>query len=165
MALAAPKLKLPSTPEQIAFRAVDQMLRSDPLLSATVRQWGSWLGQPEDILPPTFATCPYIRISPAPETSDRQTETQHKMPLDIRIQAAVAGSDFDQLANFWGAIRSAVYPTVEPRRTTILNMSNGARITRSQMTLNGYGWKEEGNGLRIMIAQGTLQLILLVMTM
>jgi hypothetical protein len=163
--LAYPQLKLPNSAEQIAFRTVDQMLRSDPVLSTTVKAWRSWRGEANDILDPTFATCPYVRISPVPEVSLRQTETQHKMPLDVRIQAAVGGSDFDQLTNFWGAIRTALYPTNPARRTAILNMANAAYITRSQMTLNGYGVRVEESGLRMMIAQGTLQLILLVMTM
>jgi hypothetical protein len=164
-ALAYPQLRLPDCPETVAFRTVDRMLRSDPLLSTTVKAWRSWRGEPEDILDPTFATCPYIRISPVPEVSMRQTEEQHRMPLDIRIQAAVGGSDFNQLANFWGSIRTALYPTNPTRRTTILNMANGASIARSQMTLNGYGVKIDDAGLRMMIAQGTLQVILLVMTM
>ena len=165
MALSYPKLKLPDSHESIAFRTVDQMMRSDPLLSTTVKAWRSWRGEAEDILDPTFSTCPYIRLSPVPETSSRQTETQHRMPLDIRIQAAVGGSDFNQLSNFWGAIRSAIFPIVEPRRTQILDMSNAVKITRSQMILNGYGVKVDDTGLRMMIAQGTLQVILLVMTM
>ena len=165
MGLAYPQLKLPASPERVAFRTVDQILRSDPLLSTTVKAWRSWKGEPEDILDPTFATCPYIRLSPVPESSMRQTEEQHRMPIDVRIQAAVSGSDFDQLSNFWAAIRSAIYPVEPVRRTTVLNMTNGAKICRSQMTLNGYGVKVDDAGLRMMIAQGTLQLILLVMTM
>ena|SRR5208337_307925 len=164
MGLSYPQLKLPDSAEKIAFRAVDQMLRSDPLLSTTVKAWRSWRGEDVDILDPTFATCPYIRLSPVPESSSRQTEQQHRMPLDVRIQAAVAGSDFNQLSNFWAAIRTALYPTNAARRTTILNMANTALIARSQMTMNGYGVKVDDTGLRMMIAQGTLQLILLVQT-
>jgi hypothetical protein len=63
MALASPKLKLPNAAEQLAFRCVDQILRSDPVLQTTVKAWRSWTGAPEDILDPTFATCPYLRIS------------------------------------------------------------------------------------------------------
>ena len=165
MGLAGPKLKLPDSHEKIAFRTVDQILRSDPVLSTTVKAWQSWRGESEDIRGPTFAICPYIRISPVPEASMRQTETQHRMPMDVRIQAAVGGSDYDQLANFWAVIRSAIFPIIEPRRTQVLDMSNAAKIVRSQMTLNGYGVKIEEEGLRMMIAQGTLQVILLVMTM
>ena len=54
MALASPKLKLPNTAEQVAFRAVDQILRKDPVLQTTVKAWRSWQGVPEDILAPTF---------------------------------------------------------------------------------------------------------------
>ena len=165
MSLSYPKLKLPDSHETTAFRTVEQMMRSDPLLSVTVKAWRSWRGDAEDVLDPTFATCPYIRISPVPETSQRQTETQHRMPIDIRIQAAVCGSDFTQISNFWGAIRTAIFPIIEPRRTQVLDMSNAVKLTRSQMTLNGYGVKVEETGLRMMIAQGTLQVILLVMTM
>jgi hypothetical protein len=165
MGLASPKLKLPNSREQVAFRAVEQLLKSDPLLSVTVKAWRSWKGEQEDIAPPTFSTCPYVRLTPLPEVSERRTEIEHMMPLDIQIVIAVAGSDFDQLTNFWGAIRSAVYPTVEPRRTLALDMSNDATITRSQMTMNAIAVKVEDQGLRMIVAKGTLQIILLIRTM
>jgi hypothetical protein len=165
VALAAPKLKLPNSPEQIAFRLVEQILRSDPLLSTTMRTLRCWQGDSSDIQGPTFATCPFVRLSPSPEASARRTEIQHQMPLDVGIEVAVAGTDYDQLANFWGAVRSAIFPIVEPRRTAVLTMSNTAKVTRSQMIMNGYRWKPEGEGIRLLYAQGTLQLILLVQTM
>ena len=119
-----------------------------------------------DILEPTFSTLPYIRISPIPEASQRITEEQHRMPLDVRIQAAVGGSDFNQLSNFWAAIRSALFPTNPARRATVIGMINTANITRGQIIMNGYGWREEKEtGLRMMVAQGTLQVVLLVLTM
>jgi hypothetical protein len=165
VALAFPKLKLPSSPEQIAFRFVEQILRSDPLLSATMRTFRAWRGEPDDFRGPTFALCPFVMITPWPEPSARRTEIQHQMNLDIRIEVAVGGSDFDQLFNFWAAVRTAIFPIVEPRRTTVLNMSNEAKVTRSQITLNAYGWKPESESLRLIGAQGTLQLVLLVQTM
>ncbi len=134
MALASPKLKLPNTAEQVAFRAVDQILRSDPVLQTTVKAWRSWQGAPEDILAPTFETCPYLRISPRPEASRWETEQQHRMPLNIMLEAAVAGSDTDQIMNFWGAIRTALYPnnTVSSARLNqVMGIVQAARISKS----------------------------------
>jgi hypothetical protein len=167
MALASPKLKLPNVAEQLAFRCVDQILRSDPILQTTVKAWRSWRGDPEDILDPTFATCPYLRISPAPGTSRWETEQQHRMPINISIQAAVAGSDADQLMNFWGAIRGALYPNnsiSQARLTTVMNMVNAANIAKSQLTMSGYGVMVTNEGLRMLIAKGNLEVILLVFT-
>ena len=45
MSLSYPKLKLPDSHETIAFRTVEQMMRSDPLLSTTVKAWRSWRGE------------------------------------------------------------------------------------------------------------------------
>jgi hypothetical protein len=165
VALAAPKLKLPNSPEQVAFRFVEQILRSDPLLSTTMRTLRAWRGEADDFRGPTFAVCPFVMITPWPEPSTRKTEIQHQMNLDIRIEVAVGGTDFDQLFNFWAVVRSAIFPIVEPRRTTVLNMSNAANITRSQIILNAYGWKPESESLRLIGAQGTLQLVLLIQTM
>jgi hypothetical protein len=165
VALAFPKLKLPNSPEQVAFRLVEQILRSDPLLSTTMRTLRAWRGEADDVQQVSFALCPFVRISPWAEPSTRRTETQHYMPMDIRIDISVGGSDFDQLFNFWGTVRTAIFPIVEPRRTQILDMSNAAEITRSQMIANGYKGETDNEGLRILSARGILQLILLVRTM
>jgi hypothetical protein len=164
MALASPKLALPNAAEQLAFRCVDQILRSDPVLSGLKVSFRSWTGAPEDILDPTFATCPYLRISPKSGQSKWATEQQHQVDLVIGIQVAVAGSDADQLFNFWGAVRTALFPRTAARLVTVQGMALTAQISKSIMTANGYGFSVTEQGLRMLIAAGTVQLVLLVQT-
>lgn len=164
MALASPKLALPNSSEKLAFRCVDQILRSDPVLSTTVKGWRSWKGEPEDILDPTFATCPYLRISPRSGVSKWASEQQHQVNLVIAIQVAVAGSDADQLFNFWQAVRNAIYPNSQARLVTIMEMVQSALISKSIMTSGGYGLNVTEQGLRMLIATGTLEIVILVQT-
>lgn len=164
MSLSYPHLKLPTAPETLAFRAMVTILQSDPLLKATVRAWRVWDGSSEDILDPTFATCPYLMIRPLPSQSQWETEGQHKMPLVTRIDTAVAGSNVDQLLNFWNAVRSALWPKDPARFATVRSIVLAANISRPIMTMCGYGAVLEEKGLRMLLANGKLQLNLLIST-
>lgn len=165
MALAYPVLKLPDTAETLAFRAVETLLKTDPLLSVTIKSWRSWQGAPEDILDPTVQTCPYLRLSPRNGASSKETELQHRVILTCGIQVAVAGSNRDQLFNLWGAVRSALYPSGSAAHLRRENLAQVVGISKAVMTLNGYGITgNQDVGLRMLIAQGTLDLTMLVIT-
>jgi hypothetical protein len=164
MAQAFPVLKLPDAPETIAFRAVETLLQSDPLLKVTMKSFRSWSGAPEDILDPTIQTCPYVRISPKAGASTKETELQHRVILQVGIQVAVAGSNRDQLFNLWNAVRAALYPLTSARETTRNNLGTNAAISKAIITQNGFGLNVTEQGLRMLIAQGQLDLTMLVMT-
>ncbi len=164
MALSFPKLALPDGPETIAFRAVEKILTSDPTLKRVIRTWNSWNGDVTDALNPTFSTCPYLRISPRPGTSTKVTEDQHQMIMNIGIQIAVAGSNVDQLQNLWNVVRLALWP-IDPVRSALVHaIGQASNLRRPVMTQCGYGTKLEEKGLRILLAEGTLEIKLLIST-
>jgi hypothetical protein len=164
MALVSPQLALPTGAETAAFRAVETVLKSDITLGRVVKAWRTWTGDINDILAPTFATCPYIQLSPAPAAGRWETEQQTRSPMVINITVATAGSDANQILNFWGAIRSALYPSDMTRNGKVLSIVQTAKITKSTLTLAAYGFKVTNDGLRMMVAKGALQLLLLVPT-
>lgn len=164
MPLAFPKLQLPDCPEVLAFRAIETILRTDPVLHKVTRDFNAWTGDASDVLPPTFATCPSLTMSPAPLPSDWEAEGQHKMPMAIAIMCVVAGSNRDQLMNYWAAVRRALWPEDPARFAFVRKLVLDAHITRPVLTASAYGVKLEEKGVRLLIAEGTLKLILLINT-
>lgn len=152
----------------IAFRAVDSILRHDPVLSSITEQMLSWRGEVEDVLDPTASTCPWLRISPSADVSWWETEGQHRMPMSITLEAAVMGSDITQMLNYWAAIRRALWPQGDATaRDAIRTAMQAARISRPILTQPSYTvmkLTDSDSGARITLAQGQLRLILLIDT-
>jgi hypothetical protein len=167
-----PVLDLPAAEETLAFRAVDTILRNDPALKAATKLHLSWKGDVEDIWNPSVSTCPFLRITPIAGPSRRETETEHRMPLDIEIMAAVLGSNSDNITNYWACIRRALFPQNSVSQLNAVlaviakAQSTGAMISRAIITSQGYGVvaNPKNDGDRITWAKGMIQLVMLVST-
>src|SRR5580765_6845557 len=103
-------LNLPDCEETLAFRALETVLKNDGLFSRTINKFSAWRGEDLDAMELSFSMCPYLAIGPAAQESDWVTESQHSMPMYVRFLIAVKGTKYDNLANFWGIIRSAIFP-------------------------------------------------------
>lgn len=168
MRLNYPRLSLPDSEETIAFRAVEAALKDDPTLNAVTRLFLAWRGDIEDLWEPTVTTCPFLRISPGGAGSAWATERQHLSPIAITIEAAVVGSDSDQITNYWGAIRRALFP-----QTTVLGLALEAKLTaagiaKGTLTEPAFGVVSVGEtsgGPRITLATGRLECKLLITTL
>lgn len=164
MALSYPKLLLPDAEETIAFRAVDSILRTDPTLKRILRDYNAWTGDPSDIAAPVPSTCPNLQIAPKPSSSKWETEGMHAMPFTVAITAAVNGSNCDQLMNLWGAVRRALWPSDAVRALAVRTIVVNAGITKPTMLMNAFGVQIQKDGARVLMAQGSLNLYLLVNT-
>src|SRR5205814_1784378 len=92
---------------------------------------------PEDIM---HTLCPFLRISPFPVASNQETETQHRMPLMVRIEVAIVGTNTDVLMNFYHAVRSAIYPQNNVAlRDGIRSMMHTAGSSWGETKLPAYG--------------------------
>jgi len=165
--LSYPELPLPDAEETIAFRAVAAVLRDDSTLQACNVTFRAWEGNVGDLDEPAVANCPYMRLTPAAGNSGWINEGQHELSLDVTIEAAVVGSDVDQLLNLWAAIRRALWPgrTIEARDARRQQMRT-ARILRPTLTRPAFQVvvDDKDAGVRIATAAGTLKLILHVDT-
>jgi hypothetical protein len=149
------------------FRAFDAVLRNDPMLSSLVQTWASWRGEDIDLieLPPVAAMCPFLRVSPWPTSSDLETEQQHKMPLTVRLELAVVGTNTDVLMNFCGQVRLALFPQDDPvRRDAVADSIRAAGATRPVVMLNAFGIIRDPDEVPILIGQGSIQFSTLVFT-
>ncbi len=163
--LSAPKLAGPQDQLVAIFRAVEQVLRNDPAFSSACNTFLAWTGTALDASDPELGFCPFCRISPAPVASDWATETQHKMPIGITVELAVAGNNFDNLGNFWGLLRNALWPQNNPTlRATVQSSLMAAGVTRPvirQAAFGSAGSKDDGF---MLVGMGTIQFNSLVMT-
>ncbi len=161
-----PSLPLKDCEETIAFKAIDLILKSDPTIRRVVGiNYNSWTGDARDIMPPAPSLCPFLQIAPTPAKSSRwETEGQQRMPITIGITVAVIGTDVRQLMNLWGAVRRALFPIDPTARDANRVAAQNARITKPTLALQGYGVSLPKSGDRMLIAQGQLQLVLLVDT-
>ncbi len=154
--------------ETRAFRAVERVLKNDHVLSRVVNKFVAWRGEDLDVQELQYSFCPWLKISPWPAESHWVTEIQHDMPIVIRIQAAVRGTKFDNLANFWNAIRLAIFPADITKAHEVQDVLRGAPtndvVTRPEILLSAYGVITDETGLRMLIADGTVRFGLLVKT-
>jgi hypothetical protein len=139
-------------------------LRGDPTLQRVVRTYNSFTGESGDSLGPSPATCPYLQIAPKPTASKWEAEGMHNMPFTVVIAAAVNGTDVDQLMNFWGHVRRALWPADPTRNLAIQTLVAKARITRPTMTMQGFGAQPQRDGGHLLVAMGSLNVLLLIDT-
>lgn len=153
---------LPPTKEARAFDALVQAFRNDPGIKDHINTFVHCEGVDRDFFQPAYNLCPYLEIAPWPTESDWITEGQHFMPLSLRIMCAVQGTKFSNIANWWGVIRTAFFTPAT--QLLLTGGSIGDLVTKPTIKLNAYGATKDDQGLRMMIADGTVQLGLLIST-
>lgn len=153
-----PDLGLPLAEEVAAYRAIVKIFKNDQIFGRAVNTWVTWDGSNIDDTDPAYALCPYCRISPFPSESSWITNDQHSMPLILRITLAVQGTNFDQIGNFWGAMRRALFPKNNAtQRAIVMDTLTTADITRPTIQVSAYGQNTEASGLKMMVADGTIK--------
>lgn len=163
--LSAPRLGAPTDPLVAVFRAVEKVLRTDPAFSAACQTFLAWTGTALDAADIELGFCPFCRISPAPVASDMATEIQHRMPIAITVELAVAGTDFDNLGNFWGLIRNALWPVGDDaRRALVQSNLMAAGVTRPVIRQAAFGSAGDRADGFLLVGLGTIQFNSLVMT-
>lgn len=167
MPFVGSRLDLPDAEETVAFRAFENVLRTDPVLSRVVKTWSSWRGEPVDLLDPVPAMCPIIKLAFKPAGASWETEGLHKEPLYVGVTAAVAGLDCDQLVNLWAAIRRAVFPA-DPERDLFVQkaLRTEARIKKPTIIAPAFELfsSDKNASPNMMVVRGLIELLLDVPT-
>lgn len=163
--LNCPKLDLPDAQETLAFEAVDKVIRLDPVLKTVFgRNIYSWRGDALDEADPSLERCPWIRLTPVPEASAWANVGQHKMPMNVGIELAVAGTRVREMMNLFGAIRAAIFPQGPAQRAAVDAIADAARITKATLAKPAYGTRKDSAGNKLLYAMGRLELVLLIDT-
>jgi hypothetical protein len=107
---SAPRLQIPDCVETCTFRAIESVLKNDRVLAPLIRHFSALRDEDADFVPPAWNLCPYLSLSVSPITADWITEGQHTAGFSINFLMAVPGTNIDNLFNFWGVIRRAIFP-------------------------------------------------------
>lgn len=106
-------------PRMLVFRAVEAMLRADPVLAARVKTWSTWDGSGNDAMPVASAQAPYLQLSPVMLPSEVQAVGRRVAVLGIRIRVAVSGLVAEDIVNFWDAVEDALTLNKLFQQTTV----------------------------------------------
>jgi hypothetical protein len=128
-----PKLGLKSQYRAVAFRAIESILRTDPVLTTLPITWRSREGFPDDypILAPDLF--PMIALSPMPVASTLRDEMTTRITFKVAVEVFVQGTCVDDILNLWEAIEDAI----QSDRPYIANPNNpGTMLTVQQYLCN-----------------------------
>lgn len=106
-------LNIPDSPRMRIFRAIDDRIRTDSVISRIVRPSSirSWRGDPSDRHEFGISHAPAIRLTPHPGPETWQNMIAIRGLLLIDVEILVAGSCVDDLDNLWQAIYASINPT------------------------------------------------------
>lgn len=160
-----PKLELPVAAEVAAFRAIDKIVRTDPVCKRTFnRSIYSWTGDALDDAEPGFDTCPWMRLSPSPDPSGWGNSGQQRFPMTVGIELASAGTNIDNLMNLFGIVRYALFPQDPAQFAAVRAVIQAANITQGEFTRAAYAVRTDEKSNKILKAAGNLELVIYVNT-
>lgn len=158
MQLSGQQLQLADGEEAIAYRGVVAILRNDPVLQPLVKTFLAQLDTHEELLDPTYQLCPYLRIDPAPMTSNWITERQHKSDMVLDVTLATQGLDVVSLMNFWCAIRHALTPQDQVQYLKVVQfMRDECKILNFEFIFAPYRSARGDEGLRFRVGVGRIR--------
>lgn len=113
------RLDLTPSPHRLVYRAVEQVLRNDATLRATVRTWSTWSGSHLDRVSPGLNSCPFVQLAPMAGPDEFYGPSGMVSTLSVHVGVATAGTNADDLFDLYQAIRRALYPADASARSAI----------------------------------------------
>jgi hypothetical protein len=112
-------LDLPVSPRAAVFRAMETIVRGNPIFQRIVKpdRFRTWQGEPRDIKPFSYQEAPCLRWTPMNTGEEFRTPDTMAGDLLINCEVIVAGSCCDDLTNFWWMLTRCFYPTLFTART------------------------------------------------
>jgi hypothetical protein len=99
---------LPPDYRETAFRAIELVLRTDPVLVKNVVTWRSREGNDDDLTYPSLDQLPLIALSPVPMDNLLQAMDLNRINLLIRVDLFVPGSCSQDILRLWHAVENAI---------------------------------------------------------
>lgn len=164
MQLSGAQLQIADGEEAKAYRGVVAILRNDPVLQPLVKTFLAQLDTHEELLDPTYQLCPYLRIDPAPMSSNWITEGQHKSDMVLDVTLSTQGLDVVSLMNFWTAIRHALLPQTPTQRDLIETAKRAAGVLNFEFIFAPYRSARGDEGLRYRVGVGRIRCGLFIYT-
>lgn len=110
---------LPTPYRGVAFRAIEAILREDPVLASVVKTWRSRQGQSREMNLPAADEMPMIGLSPIPSPAEVMTVDHLRVTFAVRVTLFVRGTCFEDIAALWEAVEDAVRSDKPFRQSTV----------------------------------------------
>jgi hypothetical protein len=105
-------LDLPMSPRAAVFRAMEQIVRTNPVFGRVVKpdNFRTWQGHPRDSKPFDQSNTPAMRWTPMNTGEQFRTPELISGDLLINCEIIVRGTCCDDLTNFWWMLAKCFYP-------------------------------------------------------
>jgi hypothetical protein len=124
------------------YRALVAVLQDDPLLSRMPITWDVRVGNQNETQPPASAQMPWVALVPLELPTNPVTEIEDQGRFMVRVDMAVRGTNWNDLGNFAGAIRSALNANrPAPDGSTVDQFFRSAGATNFWLRRSGIGVK------------------------
>lgn len=145
--MAVRTTNFPTSNRMAAFRAVDVILREDPILLAAGVRIRSWTGDQMDGVPITSNQTPMIRISPEVMPNKPFTQGKYAAVMGIRVELFVSGMIAEDIVAFHEAVEQAMVLLKPFRDTTVqCYLIEQCGSTRLNFSQPAYGsWQNKDN--------------------
>ena len=153
------KLPIPDCPETLAFRAVVNVIRSDPTLRRLNVTFIVWDGSPNDLTDPVASLLPFIELQPSPNGTGWAEADQHRSDVGVDITIAIKGTNADDLLNLWGVLRSALFPDPAlSQRATVEAAMTSVGVFQGELVRQPFQVVSVDANTRMLVGEGTLKL-------
>ena len=105
------RLTIPSKYRGPAFRAIESLLREDPVLVSVVKTWRSREGFDTDMQMPAWDMQPMVALSPAPLPNKQASEADNFINFTVNVELYVPGTCYEDIDALWSAIEDAIVKT------------------------------------------------------
>jgi len=153
------RLPIPDCPETLAFRAVVNVIRSDPTLRRLNVTFIVWDGSPNDLTDPVASLLPFIELQPSPNGTGWAEADQHRSDVGVDITIAIKGTNADDLLNLWGVLRSALFPDPAlSQRATVEAAMTSVGVFQGELVRQPFQVVSVDANTRMLVGEGTLKL-------
>lgn len=112
-------LDLPKSAYTKIYRAIEDQLKSDPVLQRVVKTWNIFQGKTQDFQAPSISQYPAIALLVSSSGMSPWSQATNEETMVIDIEIAVNGTDQDDLLNLWWAVQKALKPSTEGRKRLV----------------------------------------------
>lgn len=121
-----PSLDIESRYRAKAFRAIETVLREDPVLGRVVNRWSTREGVAGELIAPTADQMPMIALTPVPNPSTVFGVDETRINFAVAVQVFVKGTCVDDLFALWEAVEDAIRDSRPFRTSTVREFLCGA---------------------------------------
>lgn len=133
------------------------MIEGDPALKAARTTIRATVGTPDDLDIPPVAAMPCLQLTTGPGGTGWENEGQHRSDLLVKAKLWVKGTRSADLLNFWGALRTAIFPPVGSPRQLAVKGLMAPLVENGEMVAQAFG-NVDVDEVACQVAEGAIRL-------